>query len=235
MSIKIAMRQMVLGLFMLVGIWGLPFQVEAGEAESWVVRSEYQSPVPGRGKSTIWWRFESRYFANGEAQVAVSDVNGRIKARAEFYYDQAKGLVQVDCYRHLRGEEICDARIYDAGAPVIMNQTLIPGDWLNREQPFAVREEVKEYLVKEKVGVTGFSSRLSVQESELSLAEAIASGMVEADNELSGQGKRLRLVTVTKVMGLREEVLMRQLWAVGDDFWLYEEKGGRRSWRCAGP
>ena len=234
MRIKIALRQMLLGLLLLVGVAGLPYPAEAEDGAGWVVRSEYQSPIPDRGKSTIWWRFVSRISASGEAQVAVTDLNERVKTRAELFYNQENVLLQVDCYRHRRGQEICDARLYDAGAPVIMNQSLIPGDWLNRQQPFAVREEASEYIVKERVGITVFSSHLLVTEKEIGLAEARSSGMIESDNEALGRDKKLRLVTVSKVMGADEEriLLMRQLWAVGDSFWLYEEKAGRRSWRC---
>lgn len=229
------MRQLLLALLILIGIGGLPFPAEAEKVESWVVRSEYRSPVPGREKSTIWWRFESRSLANGEVEMAVSDVNGRVKARAEFYYDQGNNLLQADCYRHVRGEEICDARIYDLSAPAIINQTLIPGDWLSCEQPFVVNEESREYLVNHKIGITGFSSHLRVQEQEVSMQEALDSGMIGDDNRLSGEGKHLRLLTVVRIMGSREEILMRQLWAVGGNFWLYEEKGARCSWRRSQP
>ena len=234
LRIKLVLKQILLGLFLLAVAAGLPdHPVAAEEVESWVVRSEYQSPIPGRGKSTIWWRFEPRHLLSGETQVLVTDLNARVEARVELYYDQENSLHQVDCYRYRRGEEICDARIYDVVSPVIMNQTMIPGDWLNRRLPFVDQEKVGEYFVKEKIGVTGFSSHFLVAEKGIGLAEAQSLGMISSDNELFMQDQRLRLVTVSKVMGSREDLtlIMRQLWAVGDNFWLYEEKGGRRSWR----
>ena len=239
MRIKKALKEMLAGLLLLVsgvGLIGLS-GLTAAAAEDGVtrlIRSEYQSPIPGREKSTIWWHFARSTTASGDTQVLVTDRDLRAQTRAELYYDQENALLQVDCFRRRRGQEICDARIYDGSAPVIMSQSLIPGDWLNRQLPFVPREKVGKYLVKEQVGVTVFSSRLQVTEKDVELVEACNRAMINSDNQALVQKRRLRLVTVNKFMGAGEDeiVLMRQLWAVGDSFWLYEEKGGRRSWRC---
>ncbi len=240
MRIRKALKEMLAGLLLLVGGAGLVglSGLTAAVAEDGVtrlIRSEYQSPIPGREKSTIWWLFASSTTASGGTRVLVTDRDLRAQTRAELYYDQQNVLLQVDCYRQRRGQEICEARIYDSSAPVIMSQSLIPGDWLNRQLPFVPREKVGEYLVKEQVGVTVFSSRLQITEKEIELDEACNLAMINSDNQALVQERRLRLVTVNKVMGAGEEklLLMRQLWAVGDSYWLYEEKGGRRSWRCA--
>ncbi len=229
-----ALPRILLGLILFLGITGLPNLAAAEKNQTWVVRSEYQSPIPGKEKSTIWWQFERQISAKGEARVLVTDLEGRVQSRAELYYDQNHELAQVDCYRQRRGEEIVDAQVYDVTAPVIIDQSLVPGDWLNREQPFAAQGNAQEYLIKEKIGTTVFSSRILVTEASVSLPEALAAGMIRSDNQGLAQGQLLRLVTVSKLMGTETELspLMRQLWAVGDSFWLYEEKAGRRSWRC---
>lgn len=233
LRVKLSLRNIVAGLILLLGAGGLPGLATAEKVDTWVVRSEYQSPIPGRDKSTVWWQFERQILAHGEELVAVTDLNQRVRTRAELYYNQNNALSQVDCYRQLRGEEICDARLYDTGAPVLINQSLVPGDWLNRELPFVPRPEVGEYVVKEMIGTTGFSSRLLVQEREMALSEARSNGMIGSDNEALLQKQGLYLVTVRKIIESRPDtVLLRQLWAVGDNFWLYEEKEGRRSWRC---
>jgi hypothetical protein len=229
------MSRIFLSLLLLAASVGLPGLAEADAAQSWVVRSEYQSPIPGRDKSTIRWHFERRVSAQGEVRVLVSDFDGRVQSRAELYFDRNHALVQVDCYRQRRGQEIVEARIYDIKAPAIMNQSLVPGDWLNRELPFIVREKANEYLVKEKVGAAVFSSHLLVTEESINWAEAQAAGMIGSDNhDLVASDRPLRLVTVSKIIDARTKAipLLRQLWAVGDSFWLYEEKDGRHSWRC---
>jgi len=234
LGIKIVLPRILLGLILFLGITGLSNLAAAEKNLTWVVHSEYQNPVPGSAKSTIWWRFERQILANGEARVLVTDLDGRVQSRAELYFDQNHALAQVDCYRQRRGEEIADARIYDIAAPVVMSQSLIPGDWLNRQQPFIARNLPHEYLVKEKIGTTVFSTRLLVTEEGVSLSEALAAGMIRSDNQGLVQDQVLRLVNVSKIMGTKADLspLMRQLWVVGDSFWLYEEKAGRRSWRC---
>jgi len=231
---KIIWWQILLSLLLLVGITGSASLAAAEKNQTWVVRSEYQSPIPGKEKSTIWWQFERQILVNGEARVVVTDLEGRVQSRAELYYDLNDALAQADCYRQRRGEELVDARVYDVTVPVIINQSLVPGDWLNREQPFAARKKADEYLIKEQIGTTVFSSRILVTEESVSYSEALAAGMIGSDNQGLVQGKTLRLVTVSKLMRTEAELspLMRQLWAVGDSFWLYEEKAGRRSWRC---
>lgn len=229
---KIAFRQILWSIFLCLAMLSVSSSGRAEEAEKWVIRSEFQSPVPGSKKSTTRWLFEKRILASdGTALINVSELDGRAKVRAMFYYDLNKRLVQADYFRSAREGEICEAQSYDPSAPAIMNKTIIPGDWLNRELPFVERGRADEYHIVEKVGITGFSSHLIVEEREVSRELVIALGMLERDGELLNQAKNLCLVTVSKALGTGEEmVLMHQLWAVGDDFWLYEEKGGRRSW-----
>ena len=232
MKIKIVLRQILLSLILLLGIVGSANLAAAEKTQTWIVRSEYQSPIPGREKSTIWWQFEQQILAHGEVLVVVTDLDQRVRTRAELYYNRQGALSQADCYRQRRGEEICDARLYDTGAPVLINQSLVPGDWLNHELPFVPRAEVGEYSVKEMIGITGFSSRLLVQEQEMGLAKARSAGMIGSDNEALVGNQNPYLITVSKVTGSRSDaVLLRQLWLVGDNFWLYEEKEGRQSWR----
>jgi hypothetical protein len=225
-------RRIILSLILLFVILATALPTLAENDSSWIVHSEYQSPVPGREKSTIWWIFKASESELGERQVFVKDYNARVQCRAELYYDQNNNLVQVDCYRQGREEEVCDAVNYDAVSPAIVNQSLVPGDWLNRELPFAPQNKACEYLVKEKIGVTIFSSHIKVVDEVVTLAEARALGMIKADNENLVQGQQLYLVSVKKVEGLELVPVMQQLWAAGDRFWLYEEKDGRRSWRC---
>jgi len=231
LRIKKRLWQLSLVLLLIYSVFSFPVLAVAAETHEWIVRSEYQSPVPGQEKSTIWWQFERQILAHG-AQVLVTDLNGRVKTRAELYYNQENALFQADCYRQRRGEEVCDARIYDSSAPVLLDQSLVPGDWLNRSLPFVPQAGTSEFLVKTKIGTTGFSSHLLVTDTKLGLAEARTSGMINTVNETLARGQKLCLVTVRRVAGSNPDaVLLRQLWVPGDNFWIFEEKGGRRSWR----
>ncbi len=231
MRIKKILKQLFLVQFLLFSVLSLPALAVAVETHNWVVRSEYQSPVPGRQKSTIWWQFQPQILGDG-VMVEVTDLNGRVKTRAELYFDQENALSQADCYRQRRGEEICDARIYDSSVPVLLNQSLVPGDWLNRGLPFVPQVDSVEYLIKTKIGTTGFSLHVLITDAMLDVAEARTMGMINSDNEALLHGQKLYLVTVRKVLGSNmDSVLLRQLWVSGDNFWIFEEKGGRRSWR----
>ncbi|HDS15421.1 MAG TPA: hypothetical protein ENN66_02150 [Proteobacteria bacterium] len=213
-------------------VWGLPVWAESPSQEDKMVWSEYQSPVPGRGNSIICWRFAERTLASGEMLVAVRDVRGSRAIRADLWYDSDRRLVRVDCYRQVRGREEKVATTYAAAQPVLLNQTLIPGDWLNRPLPFVAQEGRREYQLQEQVKDTVFASHLRIEEERISSAAATAAGMLGRQNQVAAAGPDLYLVTVTRLMGTSTEVpVLRQLWASGDSFWLYEEKAGRCSWR----
>lgn len=228
------LRQMFFCLFLLFSLLSTPGLTRAENPKTLIVRSEYHSPIPGQGNSIIWWRFAPQGSESGVSEVLVTDLNDRVETRVELYYDHKNSLVQVDCYRQRRGEEVCDARIYDATAPVLMTQSLVPGDWLNRGLPFVPKTDVSEFLVKTKIGTTVFSSHLLVTDAETDMNDARSLGMINLDNEILVHGKKLYLVTVRRNLGLSQDtVVLRQLWVSGDDFWIFEERGNRRSWRVS--
>ena len=195
--------------------------------------SEYQSLVPGRPANTVFWNFSEEPLADGGNMIEVRDRDQKMGCRVELYYNDCQALVQADVYREVRGREVCDARQYLAGKPALLNHTIIPGDWLNRPLPFIAESKKRVYVVYEQIGTARFADYLEVQEKPISFAQALADGMLRVDRQDGlSEPEKLYLVEVRRGRrGEYQELILQQLWVEGDQFWLFEAKNGRRSWR----
>lgn len=200
---------------------------------NWSVRSEYSSPLPGRGDSVHVWRFVRSSLEDGGFKVAVCDREQRSMIRAELFFNNAGKMLRADSIRVRRGAEKCFTQLNDPAKPALVEQTVIPADWLNRMPRQFPEPGVFEFSLKKKIGSTDFSARFELQETVISFAEALAAGMISDTNRSLAQGEELRQITVVRKLGERTEPFLRQLWTVGGDFWLYEEKKERRSWRIS--
>ena len=212
-------------------------QVVAAGAEngfSYTIVSEYQGLVPGRSANQVHWQFNQHNLGADGFLFEVEDRDQKVGCRAEFYFSPTRSLEQADCFRWVNGEEVCSANQYDSAKPALLTYTIIPGDWINRPLPFvydAVRREVVTY---EQVGTARFAAYLSIQDRQISRAEAVAEGMINPDLQPGFAAKtNLYLVEITRAGANQDqpELLLQQLWVAGDNFWLYESKAGRRSWR----
>ena len=215
--------------FLLVTVFSLP--AYAGVT----VFSEYHSLIPGQRVNSVFWVFTDKFLADGEKVTEINDRDQKMGCRAELYYNGSQNLVQADCYREVRGDEVGDARQYSVGMPALLDRSIVPGDWLNRPLPFVAESEKREYVVYEQIGTARFAAYLEVQERSTSFAEALSSGMIRTD--LQGglvEPETLYIVEVKRKSGDgRRELILQQLWVVGEHFWRFEAKAGRRSWRLA--
>ncbi|MEA3331986.1 MAG: hypothetical protein U9Q58_00105 [Pseudomonadota bacterium] len=203
---------------------------EARAGQSWFVQSEYRSLMTGQ-LTTVLWQFEQHSLEGGGLMWGVHDRENNVRCRAELFFVSEGVLEQADCYREVCGQEICDARRYNVKDPVIMNQTLIPGDWLNGVSPFVLNDEIRQCVVRVLVGTTTFATHLKIRQKIISYDEAVMGGMIRVDLQAHFEKKNnLRLVSVVRLNGALEELEFVQLWAEGADFWLFESKKGRRSW-----
>lgn len=218
----------LLGLFV-ASLWG--GKAASGADLLWLVKSEYISPAPGQGKTILVWEFESELLPDGDRVVSVRERDNRARCRAELFFNSEDNLVQTDCYRTVRDEELVNSHRYVAAKPVIMSHTIIPGDWLNRKLPFAAETEVDEYVVYDQIGNARFANYLGVSDKLITYSEAVAAGMIRGEQKNIAKQKKLYVAEVKRNSGERSDLLLRQLWQEGDNFWLFEEKGGRRSWR----
>ena len=222
---------LVLALFLLV----VSFAAAAGAelVTKFTIHSEYQSPIPGLSVNIIIWDYEVSRQGDAGSIAIVYDQKQKVGCRAELYFAENRALRQADCYRLLRGEEVCSASQFALEKPALLSSTIIPGDWLNRPLPFSYVCEKSDYSVYEQIGSARFVAHLQVDDKPIRVSEARSAGMLREDlqDSLSGS-ENLYLVAVKRVGGDgSEELLLEQLWLEGDSFWLYEAKGGRRSWR----
>lgn len=205
--------------------------VQAGQ--SWFVLSEYSNQMPRQQQATILWEFAQLSLVDGGFEWTVQDRDKLVRCRAELYFTASGALEQADCYREIQGEEISDARLYNINSLALLNQTLIPGDWLNRPLPFTYEAKKCDIVLYEQVGTTRFANYLEVQDRKISREEALGEGMIRKDLQagLSDKGQ-LYLVEVRRASDSgNNDLLLQQLWLDGDNLWFYESKAGRRSWR----
>ena len=221
-------------LLFLVAAAGL--QVPVVRAQAGVIRtiiSEYRSLIPGRANNQVRWQFKEYNRGAEGYEIEVEDQEQKVGCRAELYLSPARRLEQADCFRWVNRQEVCGANQYDPQKPALINATIIPGDWLNRELPFAPLPKKQKVVIYEQIGTSRFATYLEIQDRSISRAEARSQGLIRDDLQagLSGSGD-LYLVEVARDNGSGQpEIILRQLWLTGDSFWLYEAKGGRRSWR----
>lgn len=208
--------------------------VAAEENISFTVVSEYQSLIPGRAGNLVYWQFKEKNLGADGFEVEIEDRDQKVGCRAELYFNPNRDLVQADCFRWVNGKEICSADRYEAAEPVILSSTIIPGDWLNRPLPFVYKAGKRKFITHEQIGTTRFATYLTVQERRVSFKNAVSAGMIRDDLQASSaisDSLCLVEITVNGATGSKAKVLLQQLWAEGDMFWLYEAKEGRRSWR----
>jgi len=206
---------------------------ESGDAPiTRTIHSEYQSPMPGRSVNKVRWQFRQKATIGGY-MVEIEDIDHKVGCRAELYFSKSQKLEQADCFRWVKDAEICSANRYDIKKPALLNATIIPGDWLNRSLPFVYQSAKRKDVLYEQVGTTRFANYLEVQDRKISREEALAQGMIRADLQPGlTAGGQLYLVAISRAGdGANQDLLLQQLWLAGDNFWLYESKAGRRSWR----
>lgn len=195
--------------------------------------SEYRSPMPGRAVNEVRWQFVARATAEAGYMVEIEDIDQKVGCRAELYFSKSQKLEQADCFRWVKGAEVCSANRYDTKKPALLSATIIPGDWLNRPLPFVYQPAQRKVVLYEQIGTSRFANYLVVQDRKISRKEALAQGMIREDlqDSLDIDGQLYLVEISRKDDGVNQDSRLQQLWLAGDNFWLYESQAGRRSWR----
>lgn len=185
----------------LVGVF-FWFLVPWGFPEGFSVLSQYLDlSKPGRH----WGEKKVWFFQKENGRIRVSSEEGKVYA--ELYFED--GVPQRATVGPLEFESQ-QGVLFTGGQP-------IPLDFLPPESPSVV-------FFKQKAGGLVFSYRLDVSVKEVS--REVAFGLVD-----SGIWPEVRdtkfFFTEARLSG---QVVLRQLWAKGFPWWLYEETPERRSW-----
>ena len=198
-------------------------------APRWVVKSTYHNPVTGRSTPPLFWEFVVEY-QDTETLVSVRDVNGRAGFRAGLLYDRNGCLIRADCFNKMGDRELKVTRSFDAEKPAILEDSLVPGDWLNVPLPWD--GNVETFSVTRKVGeVASFVRSIRLSGKRLPVSEAVSRGMVPEATAAGLPSGELLLVVCEKLDGKEEgREILRQLWSSGLPFWLYESTPSRESW-----
>ena len=182
------------------------------------VRSEYyDSRAHTWGNVTLWiFRQESPrgICVSGQGSdesviILTYDLTGRLE-HIEKRIRRGKRFVKI--------EEVPQS-------PVVLSQGFpVPFDEL---LPFD--EHLTQANIVKKAGSQTFSYKVTREITGISPSDAVSSGMVDQKTAETLGVQDMRLITIRKAGAL----VVRQLWAEGEDFWLYEETPLRRSWRVS--
>ncbi|MBC2714674.1 MAG: hypothetical protein HF978_05125 [Desulfobacteraceae bacterium] len=102
----------------------------------------------------------------------------------------------------------------------------VPCDLLPVAQMLDSNKDAVIYEVRRQAGGQTFVDRVQVESMEISPKDAVQKGWLPGDAQSFG-----RLVMIQAVNLRTNALLVKQLWAPGDDWWIYEETPTRQSWR----
>ena len=192
---------------------------------SWQVKSSYYSPVGGKDLPSIFWSFTG----HSDQFLSVQDVHERVGFRAELTFDRSHALVTAEYFSQIRDKEIKINRSFDPESPAVLEDSLIPCDWINVPLPW--NGESRHFYVKKKVGKSAFAANIRMTGEKIDVHEAVDRKMIstEVKNRLSS--KDLLLIRLEKIgKNGEEKEILRQLWSTDVPFWLYEATPFRQSW-----
>ena len=179
----------------------------------------------------IDWEYRASS-SNSGVRVSINSVDSAVITRAYMFFDPDGLLYRGVATLSIRGADKQITRQFATNAPAVFTDALAPADWLNLNQ------ETTRSLPQTRNARTLHSGRvtvsrtLTVTQQEISIAEAIDQGMLDPELADGLADPLVVFVVLQKKRDSQQEVL-RQLWAPGDFWWLYESKGSRESMRLA--
>lgn len=185
-------------------------------ASSLTVRSEYYNVQTGKWANPINWIFQRQ----DEDQVTVFK-EGAAGPVVILRYDSAGHLDMVEKHS-IQGEFLLE-RSEDVEGPLVLSDGFpVPYDYLS--SPGHLFSEVE---FSEKISGLTFKRTLTREVIPFTTGEALAAGMLSPADPPVRNNKDLTLIVIRK----SGRLVVQQLWAEGDTFWLYEETPLRRSRR----
>jgi hypothetical protein len=199
----------IASIFLLIFIPGISL-VDAGPA-SIEIRSQYRNPSTQQWYQETNWNFRLQ----DDLQYAVFR-NDEKKPTMLLTYSNTGRLVRIDDF--LTGME---NRNVGKNTITLSWGFPIPFDDL---RPGSSGKHVE--TIHKQVGDTRFAYQIIKETRLISFDDAVAQGMLSRRQKTVYPGT-LKLITIWH----DQNVLVRQLWAEGAGWWLYEDTDTRRSWR----
>lgn len=203
---------------------------QAWAQSPWRVLSQYTNPLRPASLESVTWEFSQS--ADEPGTVVVEAENGQPQLRLSLRFDNTGRLVSVVTGRKLRGQWRTESKEFDPQMPALLPRGPAPGDCLNLGLPFQPLTEEQNFSLRSEVGGVGFTVQARLFCELVDYAEATAAGLINADIQTDPglpaekAFSRLRLISLAD-----NQLMLEQLWRVGDDFWLSEVRKNRRSWR----
>jgi hypothetical protein len=189
----------------------------AADKGAFTVRSEYKQASGDRWKQTVEWEFRptdaNRYqvFRFGDSAVQMI-----------LTYDADGRLTLVEDHM-----SPANSRAIDPNQKLVLSWGYpIPYDNLNPTDDFNGTVNLTKTVDQTRFAYAVYREIRSVTGND-----AVSAGMIDADQVPMAADAEFTLITVS----YQNSLLVRQLWAEGDSWWLYEETESRRSWRRSTP
>jgi hypothetical protein len=188
------------------------------------VSSLYLDPVLNTWGNEVEWTFTlSATAAKGTGYTLEVTKNGEYAPTIVLHYGANGELAGSDRFPVQHGQRKKITEVY-SGKVILSEGFPVPYDYLS---PY--NATLKKLIIKRTSGGMVFSYEAKREVMEISSAQALHDGMIA--NEVMGiiRGKKLRVIAVTKT-SRDEATMVKQLWAEGIPWWIYEETPYRKSW-----
>jgi hypothetical protein len=198
--------------------------------DSWTVRSVYQNPITGRETSIVVWEYHAQNMNSQEIRVKVSDKDQRVGSRAEFFYTENMRLIRANRYQKVQQREIKQTINISPEQPAILDDFLVPGNWINGA--FPVEGENREKTIDRKISSnTKISRKVIISGKVMDVDKAIQYQMIDKSVTTILKDSPLVLIRCEeKVTNDENNIIIEQLWSPTHFFWIYEKTPTRTSW-----
>jgi len=199
-------------------------RIRAGESlvpPSVTVASVYWDPVLKSWGNEVAWIFSPAELPQGARGYALEVKRPEATSpTALLRYDGQGRLTKVTRFlsEHGRTRRIAESF---AGPVALSDGFPVPFDYLAPGD-----RELRGAKVRKRAGGSVFSQQLHKLVTEMTFAEALAKGLVREEVKDFVAGRPLRMIEMSD----EETIRVRQLWAEGLSWWVYEENPFRKSW-----
>ena len=218
-------------MFVITGVEGkCALAFHGFPADTWYVSSKYTNPMTGRVSKNVLWKYMVIPSEDSTVNVIVSDNLEKVAESATLIFDGDRRLVRADKNQTIQAREVKQSVELSATQPAVLDEFLVPGNWLNGQAPDA--GETEYFIEKRKINrnVT-FARRLSLTTAAIDSATAVSAGMIDDSSKDLLDGSSLILVSCKELPEKGDEkLLFRQLWSPRLSFWFYEKTPTRESW-----
>ncbi|ACN16084.1 hypothetical protein HRM2_30010 [Desulforapulum autotrophicum HRM2] len=189
--------------------------------DSWKVNSTYLKPGGQNQIGHITWLY-TRDGSTGENIVSVADASGVVDTSARLVLSGENVMISASVSTRVGKKILKKEGQCLPGQPVVMENTLIPCNWINTV--LSDYDQEKVFNITRKVGdYASFIDTYRMRLESVTMEEAVDSGMIlPEDSALLNQAEFV-VVELKKVNPNGETTdVFTQLWSTTLPFWLYE-------------